>query len=415
MTYSKMTYDVIIIGAGLAGCSTAIQLAQRGHQVLLLEQQRYPTHKLCGEFLSVEVLATFDFLGISEAVEKAGAVPIHRSLVTTTTGQSFASSLPGVALGLSRYHLDLSLLQRAAAVGVTCQEGALVTGVTGTLDQGFTVTTPQDHFTARMVIGAYGKRSRLDRTLQRPFLQRSAPFVAFKGHYRGVEFPASVELHAFPGGYCGLSPIEEGQVNICWIAHKDALSSPTQDDSAPQTSPVTHPILYQNPRLADRLNTLSSVRGSTQALTQITFALKEKFHHDIWMLGDTAGMIAPLCGDGMAMALRSSELAVPLAHAFLQNELRTVTLKERYTRQWNQEFKTRLSLGRLMHYGLINPHLAKVGVALCQYIPPIGTALIRATRGTAYSQITRFNLLADLSFIPTIAFKNDRTQGSWDD
>ena len=382
MTDLNITYDVIIIGAGLAGCSTAIQLAQRGHQVLLLEQQRYPTHKLCGEFLSVEVLAVFHALGISAAVQQAGAVPIHRSLVTTATGQSFESSLPGVALGLSRYHLDLILLQRAAAVGVTCQEGTFVTGVTGTLTQGFTVTTAHDRFTARMVIGAYGKRSRLDRALQRPFLKRSAPFVAFKGHYRGVDFPAIVELHAFPGGYCGLSPIEEGQVNICWIAHKDALSSPIQDDSD-QHSPVANSVLYQNPRLADRLNTLSSVRGSTHALTQITFTLKEKFHRDIWMLGDTAGMIAPLCGDGMAMALRSSELAVPLAHAFLTGELRALTLKERYTRQWNQEFSTRLSLGRLMHYGLINPHLAQMGVAVCQHVPPLGTAIIRATRGAA--------------------------------
>ena len=388
---TTMTYDVILIGAGLAGCSAAIQLAQRGHQVLLLEQQHYPTHKLCGEFLSVEVLATFEVLGISATVKQAGAVPIHRSLVTTATGQRFESSLPGVALGLSRYHLDLILLQRAAAVGVTCQTGALVTGVTGTLTQGFTVTTPHDRFTARLVMGAYGKRSRLDRALQRPFLERSAPFVAFKGHYQGVEFPATVELHAFPGGYCGLSPIEAGQVNLCWIAHKDAvLPQPDpSSDSPPSSHPVSppsNPVLAQNPRLAERLESLSLVRGSTQALTQITFTLKEKFHRDIWMLGDTAGMIAPLCGDGMAMALRSSELAVPLAHAFLKeglrDEQRCRTLKQHYTHRWNHEFNTRLSLGRLMHYGLINPHLAQVGVALCQHIPPLGTALIRSTRGT---------------------------------
>jgi len=110
ITATQPSYDVIIIGAGLAGCSAAIQLAQQGLQILLLEQQQYPTHKLCGELLSVEVIGIFEQLGILSTVEAAGAVPIRHATVTTWGGQSFPSDLPGTALGLSRYKLDLILM-----------------------------------------------------------------------------------------------------------------------------------------------------------------------------------------------------------------------------------------------------------------------------------------------------------------
>jgi menaquinone-9 beta-reductase len=369
-------YDAIIIGAGLAGCSTAIQLAQRGHRVLLLEQQRYPTHKLCGEFLSVEVISSFERLGILGAVRAAGAAPIRHASVTTCTGQSFHSDLPGTALGLSRYALDLILIQRAAAVGATCRDGTAVTAVTGDLREGFTVTTRHEAFTARMVMGAYGKCSGLDRSLARPFMQRPSPFIASKAHYTGIDLPSVVELHAFPGGYCGLSQIEAGRINVCWIAHGQKMQAAGKGDRAQ--------ALSQNPVLAERLASMECLTEASQSLSQISFALKGKFDHDIWMIGDTAGMIAPLCGDGMAMALRSAELAVPMATAFLQGQLEIQSLKRQYSSAWNHEFRTRLQLGRLMHYGFIEPAIAQIGVQLCRHIPALGDALIRATRGASH-------------------------------
>jgi menaquinone-9 beta-reductase len=372
-----MMYDAIIIGAGLAGCSTAIQLAQQGHRVLLLEQQRYPTHKLCGEFLSVEVISIFERLGILDAVRSAGAVPIRHASITTCTGQSFHSDLPGTALGLSRYQLDLILMQRAAAVGATCKDGTAVTAVAGDLRQGFTIATRQDTFAARMVIGAYGKRSGLDRSLTRPFVQRPSPFVAFKAHYTGLELPSVVELHAFPGGYCGLSQIEAGRINVCWIGHDQKMQVAAGKGER-------NSVLSQNPVLAERLESMECISSASQSLSQITFELKGKFDQDVWMIGDTAGMIAPLCGDGMAMALRSAELAVPMAAAFLQSTLEIDMLKHRYTSAWKHEFRTRLQLGRLMHYGFIDPAIAHVGVQLCHQVPALGNALIRATRGASY-------------------------------
>jgi menaquinone-9 beta-reductase len=374
-----MIYDVIVVGAGLAGCSAAIQLAAQGVTVLLLEQSRYPTHRLCGEFLSVEVLATFVQLGILDAVREAGAHPIQEAYLTTSSGASFHRKLPGTALGLSRYQLDSILFKRAQAAGADCRDGTAVRTVTGTLQEGFTVSTRQEDFRGRIVIGAFGKRSSLDRKLNRDFVRQRSPWVACKAHYRlhgeSTELSNRIELHAFPGGYCGLSQIEAGQINVCWIAHERILQSISSAED--RLTPVA---LFQNSVLAERLQSMHRLR-TAQSLTQISFAVKDKFEGDILMMGDAGGMITPLCGDGMAMALRSTELAVPWVVKQLQGKLRQGEFQTQYERLWQREFKPRLQLGRLMHSLFVQPSLATVGVGICTLFPALGDWVIRSTRG----------------------------------
>jgi menaquinone-9 beta-reductase len=369
-----VNYDVIVVGAGLAGCSAAIQLGNRGLNVLLLEQQRYPIHKLCGEFLSVEVLETFERLGIMATVRQAGAHPIRHAYLSAG-GAEFHSNLPGVALGLSRYQLDLMLFQRAMAVGATAYDGTVVKQITGDASQGFLVNTSRGSFRARMVLGAYGKRSALDR--DRPSLPaQKSPWIASKGHYTGLSLPGTIELHAFPGGYCGLSQIETGEINLCWIGHDKILQS-GGDRGLPGA-------LWQNPVLADRLASLTCTR-SLHHLSQISLAMKGNFDGDIWMIGDTAGMIPPLCGDGMAMALRTAELAVPLLQDYLEGRISLLAMKQQYSQAWQREFQLRLRLGRMVHSCFTQPALAQAGVALCAALPPLGNWIIQATRGQAGS------------------------------
>jgi flavin-dependent dehydrogenase len=381
---SPPAYDVIVIGAGLAGCSSAIQLAGQGYQVLLLEQQTYPVHRLCGEFLSVEVMAAFQRLGLWEELQRAGAQPIRRALLTTASGASFESSLPGMALGLSRYQLDWLLFQRAQAAGADCRDGTAVQAVSGNLTTGFWVKTRQGQFTSRCLVSAHGKRSQLDR--QRPFTQRRSPFVAFKAHYRGLHLPGVIELHAFPGGYCGLSQIETGEINVCWIAQERILQS-----SPHLTKGVIPEALLKNPWLTARLQSMEVVRGTSHRLSQISFALKDTFDADLCRVGDAAGMITPLCGDGMAMALHSADLAVPLLAQFLQQTLDAARLKQAYNTAWNREFRTRLQIGRLLHAGFTHPTLANLGVNFCRAFPALGQIFIQATRGKPSPVTTDFS------------------------
>jgi menaquinone-9 beta-reductase len=376
-----MIYDVIVVGAGLSGSSAAIQLAAQGVTVLLLEQAHYPTHRLCGEFLSVEVLATFVQLGILDAVRKAGAHPIQEAYLTTSSGATFQRKLPGTALGLSRYQLDSILFKRARAVGADCRDRTTVRAITGTIREGFTVSTSQGDFRGQIVIGAFGKRSSLDRNLDRDFIRQRSPWVACKAHY-GVhagetELSNRIELHAFPGGYCGLSQIEAGEINVCWIAHEHILQSVTAAEER-----LTPAALFQNPILAERLRSMHRLR-TAQSLAQISFAIKDKFEGDILMMGDAGGMITPLCGDGMAMALRSAEMAVPWVIKQLQGRLGQGEFQTQYERLWQHEFKTRLQLGRWMHTLFVQPSFANIGVRMGTLFPALGDWVIRSTRGEA--------------------------------
>jgi flavin-dependent dehydrogenase len=373
-----MTYDVIVIGGGLAVCSAASQLARDGFRVLLLEKGRYPVHKLCGEFLSVEVQSAFERLGVWSSVLAAGARPIRRTFVTTMDGASFEEDLPGVAWGLSRYRLDPLLFEHAVHSGAEGYEGQEVRSVEGSLETGYSVKTEAATYAARIVLGAYGKRGRLDGTLGRQFLDEKSPYVAFKAHFEGMDFPDVVELHAFSGGYCGLSPVEEGRVNACWISHERVLKA-----AGGRAEAMVEQAFAANPVLAERFGKLHRVSDGYKAVSQVGFRMKQPFEGDVCMLGDAAGTIAPLCGDGMAMAFQSAEIAVPLAAGFLRDSCAASEFRDRYARAWERAFKSRIRLGRLVHYGYVHPLVAAAGVRVLAAVPGLPGWLIKKTRGTS--------------------------------
>lgn len=369
-----MRYDALIIGGGLAGCSAAILLAQRGFRVLLLEQKRYPVHKLCGEFLSGEAAGALARLGTLDRLCEAGAQKIEHARLVDSGGKSFECRLPAPALGISRYRLDPILWRRAGECGADCRDGITVRSIQGDLDKGFDVETTAGDYSARLVIAAHGKRSRLDKSLARKPAARHSPYVAFKAHFRGDRLADTIEMFGFPGGYCGVSPIENGLVNVCWIAHEKALA---RAGGSVESMLLNLP---QNPALAHRLKNLAPVDKFT-GVSHVVLGAKGTFAGDICLAGDSAGMIAPLCGDGMAMALRSGEIAAGAAGDFLCGRSDRKRYQATYTRAWNREFATRLAIGNLAHPAAISPPVAQLSLATLRLFPALGAWLIKKTRG----------------------------------
>jgi flavin-dependent dehydrogenase len=373
-------YDAIVIGAGIAGSAAARGLARRGRSVLLLESERYPVHKMCGEFLSPEAGGLLRALGLQEEVKSRGPVAIRRVAITSPFGTTWEGALPAPGIGLSRWALDPLLFDAARSAGAEALQGARVGAVDGNAREGFRVAYKQGGQTreagARLVVGAFGKRSRLDRTLDRAFLRRNHGFVAFKAHHTGADLGDRVELHAFDGGYCGMSHVEGGLVNVCLIVRTDAFKQ-----SGRSFEGLREGVMRSNPALAARLDALEPAADRVISISQIPFALKELFARDVMMVGDTAGMIAPLCGDGMAMALRSAEMAVELADRHLAGEITFEQLRRGYIRTWRREFALRLRLALVLQRGLFNPRAARIGLALVNRAPRLGRALIDATRG----------------------------------
>jgi flavin-dependent dehydrogenase len=372
------SYDAIVIGGGLAGCSVALQLSRRGHDVLLLEKASYPRHKLCGEFLSPEAQSSLRDLNVLEEVWDAGAQPVERARLTGPTGTTIEDALPGTALGLSRYRLDALLFRRACAGGVDGRTDTKATAVEGSLQEGFAVHAGGQSFAGRLVLGAYGRRGVLDRTLERSFLDETTGYVAFKAHYTGPPsaLPDGIEVHAARGGYCGVGPIEGARANVCWIGRTEALQ---EAGGTPEA--MLGALQRQNRGLARRMRPLSRVSDRFEAVSQVPLMSKSQFVDDVCMLGDAAGMIAPLCGDGMAMALDSAGVAAPLADDFLTGALSRRPFRTRYRREWRSTFGRRLRLGRWVHAAAFRPWATTALLRVCRGMPPLARWLIHSTRG----------------------------------
>ena len=222
------TIDVIVVGGGLAGLSSAIHLSKANHKVVLIEKSSYPRHKVCGEYVSNEVLPYLKFLGFDPF--HFGAKKINQFELTTHSNKKITAQLPLGGFGMSRYQMDYQLYLLAQNNGVqVCQDS--VTQID--FDEGvFSVKTKSEAtYRAKLVIGAYGKRSNLDVTLNRSFMARKSPYLGVKSHISG-DFPDNkVALHNFKGGYCGLSKVENNHINLCYITNFKSFKAYKDIDS----------------------------------------------------------------------------------------------------------------------------------------------------------------------------------------
>lgn len=364
--------NIIIIGGGLAGLVAALHLSKKGLSVLVIEKNAYPKHKVCGEYISNEVLPYLQSLDFDPM--KLQAKEITNFALTTPKNKPLKTKLPLGGFGISRYTLDYALAKKATSSGVKIIEET-VTDVQFKEDA-FTVTTKENTHTATLVLGAYGKRSNIDVKLNRSFMKTAAPFVAVKAHYKGA-FPNDlVSLHNFNGGYCGVSKVENDQLNICYI------SSFKEFKKCNNIEDFQEKALYKNPHLKEILEKSELSFSKPITISQISFSPKEPVEQHILMCGDTAGMIHPLCGNGMAMGIRSSQIAANLILKYFNKEITSrKDLENEYTKQWNAEFKNRLRFGRRlsvlfrMHYF---SEIMMFGLKLFPWILPI---IIKKTHG----------------------------------
>jgi menaquinone-9 beta-reductase len=104
-------------------------------------------------------------------------------------------------------------------------------------------------------------------------------------------------------------------------------------------------------------------------------------HGDICMIGDAAGLITPLCGDGVSMALDGGERASEFVSSFLASELGAQDLRHEYRRRWKQEFANRMTLGRVLQRAFLRDVVTRYGVRAMRTVPTVTKWMIRATRG----------------------------------
>jgi flavin-dependent dehydrogenase len=372
----KKNLDVIIIGGGLGGLTAALDLVGRGHSVTVVERKRYPFHKVCGEYVSNEVLPYLRRLGVDPAPLAPAA--ITQFLLSSPAGRTLTAPLDLGGFGVSRYTLDYFLYQQAQVRGVEFQQGATVTDVTFAADRHHVVLADGRTLQARVVLGAYGKRANLDRQLQRPFFSQRSPYLGVKYHLR-LDFPRNlIALHNFADGYAGISAIEDDKHCFCYLTTRQNLKIHGT------IAAMEEHVLARNPRLGGILREAEFLYPQPEVINEISFAPKNCVENHILMCGDAAGLITPLCGNGMAMAIHGAQIASVHTHDFLTGRTTRPALEAHYQRDWQAHFGGRLRLGRAVQGLFGRPFLSEATVAGLRFWPGAVRALMRRTHGEVF-------------------------------
>lgn len=368
--------DVIIVGGGLAGLTGALHLLRAGLRVIVIEKHPFPRHKVCGEYISNEVLPYLQWLGADPGVLQPAR--INRVKISAVSGKSVEADLPLGGFGISRYALDQFLMQRMVAAGGILEIDT-VDDISFKNDR-FTVSTVNGRrLTAPFVIGAYGKRSALDQQLCRDFSTQKSPWLAVKSHFEG-DFPDGlVALHNFMGGYCGVSKVENNIINVCYLVSYDIFRRFKNIDTHRQGE------MYRNPHLKEIFEHSRPLFERPLTISQVSFAEKQKVDNHILMTGDTAGLIHPLCGNGMAMAIHSAKIAAEQVLSFFSGHPSSrEELERNYARAWKKEFNKRIQAGRVLSAVFLKQELAAGVMKGLVLFPALLPLIVRQTHGKPF-------------------------------
>jgi flavin-dependent dehydrogenase len=343
--------EVAIIGAGPAGSTLAALLAQRGIAVALIDRDTFPRDKLCGEFLSYDALPILDSLGVtlSEApvIERCRVVSRHRT---------WEFDLPHSARGVSRLLLDDILFRNAVAAGATA-----------------ITTTASELPRANVVVGAWGRWGRFDTQLARSFVRdRAHRNFGFKRHYRGATDTSVIELHSFRRGYLGVAAVENGITNICGLVHASRLAHHKGRWDA-----FVEEIRAEEPALESMYARYAPAQDGFLSSEPVIFRARSAVEDGIFMIGDASGIVDPLTGNGMAMAIQSALVAAPFIVEALRGD--RARAEDGYRRRHHEFFAKRIHWSRRAAFLLSRPALLDAALAGVRGAKA-GTFLVRRTR-----------------------------------
>jgi flavin-dependent dehydrogenase len=399
---AKQIFEVAIAGAGPAGTSVAIRLALSGVCVLLVEAKVFPRAKLCGEFISPECLAHFRSLGVLDEMNAAGGATLAETVFYSRRGRKLAVpsewfAAGSAALGLSRQEMDQLLLERARSVGVVVIEDGHASPLVSVENsvRGLRVKTGAvtRDYSALVTLDATGRTRALARHFDPPRAQRRKnirPLVAFKAHLENTRVArAACEIYFYEGGYGGVSNIEAGLSNLCFIV---AARDVRRYGSDPEV--VMRSLVQKNSRAAYTL-------GEARVVSPWLSVSLESFGRrtltpvaGLVTVGDAASFIDPFTGSGMLLALESGQVAAEALGKHLP-ELRTGVGFERlavaYETEYLGRFQTRLRFSSLLRRAAFVPRLDEAAILLLGNSARLRRKLARATRHSNGSEAALSN------------------------
>ena len=361
-----MSADVVIVGGGLAGSAAAIVLANAGRDVVLLERESQPQHKVCGEFLSQEALTYLRSLGVD--VASLGGVPIRSVRLAGRASQSEAG-LPFAAMSLTRRRLDEELLLLAARAGAKVLRGCRVNGIERSGEGWTAMMAGEQSVSATTSFLATGKHDLHARARPKG---KQPNLVAFKMYWRLLPEQAAaleghVELVLYRGGYAGLQPVEEGVANLCCMVERAELQR-----MGGRWENLLAGMQRECGLLRERLQGAEPLLEKPLAIAAIPYGYVREMSDGLWALGDQAAVIPSFTGDGMSIALHSGCLA---AQMYLRGET-----AERFQQQLKGDLSNQVGLATMVSRGLIWRPTRSVFTAAVRIWPGLLSVVAQRTR-----------------------------------
>jgi flavin-dependent dehydrogenase len=369
-------YDLIVVGGGPAGSACAITAARLGAKVLLLEKDRFPRQKVCGEFVSPESLGLLHGLLTNDQPNNAlpedargknamgndlfHSAPQVLSSRIFLDGKSLTLPVSPPAQTIPRFDLDPALFHAARNNGVTALEDVAVNEVRR--NDLFHVVAAEKTCTARAVVNATGRWSRLTQFE----VAGKDKWLGLKAHFTESSPPQSVDLYFFPGGYCGVTPVSANSVNACAMVRSDVAH--TLEEAF-----AKEPHLWQRSRAWQPL-------FPTVTTSPLYFREPETECDGMLLAGDSAGFIDPFAGDGISLALQSGSLAAESIIPFLRGSCSLEQTHRQYRAAYRKRFGPAFRNAARLRAALAGPRWVRSAVWAFAGVPGVGKMLVRGTR-----------------------------------
>jgi flavin-dependent dehydrogenase len=419
---SRTTFDAVVVGAGPAGSTVAILLARAGWSVALIERQRFPRRKVCGECVAASNLPLLQALGIGDDFDaRAGAA--LRQVTLLCGNDAVTAALPAAAddrfpwgRALGREVLDGLLLEQARAAGAAVLQPWAVQSVSGAagawqLEIRAVESAALLSLRATLVVDAHGSWEDLpsDRRKRRE-ARGAADLFGFKANFTEASLPAgAISVLALDGGYGGMVVADGGMATVACCIRRDRLGALRA--AAPGLRAGDAVQAWLRGQCAGVRQALHGAAREGPWLTSgpLDPGVRITAHDGVFRVGNAAGEAHPILGEGMSMALQSAALLCARLlgtgpPAPVPGGARQARLQRRYAADWRREFEPRLRLAAVFAHLAMRPRGTAVLMKLVQAWPGL------LTRGARWGGKVR---LAAVAGHPVLALCPDsRPQAS---
>lgn len=381
----EQTTDILIIGGGPAGSTSALYLSQLGYDIIIVEKKIFPRETLCGEFLSKEVTDILKELNLFNDFISLSPNYLKSFRAVDDSGIELKSHLNFEAYTMKRSVFDLLLLEKAKSRKVKVLQPAEVTSTAkiksdfiSEIDDG---SGNKFQIKSKLVIAAYGKQNIMDKKLERDFVNKKSNLNGVKFHLPikllKNSFNDEIRIYTDKQLYCGMNQVSDTEMTVCFLENRKQSKIPSRERLI---EVIKSNRYFQKVFSEDAIEYIKS--ANIYGTGNIYFGSRKVVENGIIMVGDAARVISPVAGDGIGMAMESAKLLFEIISEFGIDETNREKVYSLYKKLYEKIFQKRLSTAKIIQGIILNRKSRRLGFGLAKNYPSLLPYLIKFTRNS---------------------------------